>query len=95
MMKVFVRNYKGNYMDTTGIWLELPCIPQKGEYLVFSVLEGDDGLSRKEQKLAKESTDFLLADEESDTGNPTYIVISRTFHNNGVVELCVRGEEMV
>lgn len=92
MMKVFVRNYMG----TTGIWLELPCIPQKGEYLVFSVLKGTDDISHKVQKLAEDSTDFLIADEEeNETGNPAYIVTSRTFHNNGVVELCVRVEDLV
>lgn len=89
-MKVLVGNYRG----TAKIWLDLPAIPQKGEYLQFSVLEGMDGFSLKEKKLAEESSAFIDADnEENECGNPVYVVTSRTFHNNGVVELCVRMEE--
>ena len=45
-MKVLVKNHKG----TAEIWLDLAAIPQKGEYLMFSILEGMDGLTFKEKK---------------------------------------------
>ena len=91
-MKVLIRNYKG----TAKIWLNLLTIPQKGEYLEFSILRGMDGLSPKEKKLAEESSAFIDADnEENECGNPVYVVTSRTFHNNGIVELWVRMEELV
>lgn len=91
-MKVLVKNYNG----TSQIWLDLPEIPQKGEILEFSILKGMDGLSIKEKRLAEESSEFLKADnEENEGGNPVYVVTSRIFHNNGVVELWVRMEELV
>lgn len=83
-MKVLVKNYTG----TAKIWLDLPAIPQKGEYLEFSILKGMDGLSFKDKKLAEDSSAFIEGDdEENECGNPVYVVTSRTFHNNGVVEL--------
>ena len=91
-MKVLVRNYRG----TARIWLDLPAIPQKGEYLEFSILEDMEGLSPKEEKLAEESTAFIDADnEENELGNPVYVVTSREFHNDGGVVLWVRTEELV
>ena len=73
-----------------------PSIPQEGEYLEFSVLRGMGGLSKKEKALAEERSAFIDDDnEENECGNPVYIVTSRTFHNNGVVELIVRMEEWV
>lgn len=91
-MKVLVKNYNG----TAKVWLDLPAIPQKGEYLMFSILEGMDGLQLKEKKLAEESSSFIDDDnEENECGNPAYVVTSREFHNNGVVVLCVRMEEWV
>lgn len=62
----------------------------------FSVLRGMGGLSKKEKALAEERSAFIDDDnEENECGNPVYIVTSRTFHNNGVVELIVRMEEWV
>lgn len=91
-MKVLVKNHRG----TAEIWLDLAAIPQKGEYLMFSILEGMDGLELKEKKLAEESTSFIDDDnEENECGNPAYVVIDREFHNNGVVVLYVRMEEWV
>lgn len=48
-MKVLVKNYRG----TAEIWLDLAAIPQKGEYLMFSILEGMDGLALKEKKISR------------------------------------------
>lgn len=91
-MKVLVRNYK----HTAKIWLDLPAIPEKGEYLMFSVVEGLDGISLKEKKLAEDSSAFIDDDnDENECGNPAYVVTDRTFFNNGVVELIVRMEEFV
>lgn len=91
-MKVLVKNHKG----TAEIWLDLEAIPQKGEYLMFSILEGMDGLALKEKKLAEESSSFIDDDnEENECGNPAYVVTDRQFHNNGVVVLYVRMEEWV
>ena len=88
-MKVLVKNHK----VTAEIWLDLAAIPQKGEYLMFSILEGMDGLTFKEKKLAEESTSFIDDDnEENEGGNHAYIVTEREFHNNGVVVLYVREE---
>ena len=88
-MKVLVKNHKG----TAEILLDLAAIPQKGEYLMFSILEGMDGLTFKEKKLAEESTSFIDDDnEENEGGNHAYIVTEREFHNNGVVVLYVREE---
>ena len=88
-MKVLVKNHKG----TAEIWLDLEAIPQKGEYLMFSILDGMEGLKLKEKKLAEESTSFIDDDnEENEGGNPAYIVTEREFHNNGVVVLYVREE---
>lgn len=78
---------------TAKIWLDLAAIPQKGEFLMFSILEGMDGLTFKEKKLAEESTSFIDDDnEENEGGNHAYIVTEREFHNNGVVVLYVREE---
>jgi hypothetical protein len=91
-MKVLVINYT----HTAKIWLDLPAIPEKGEYLEFSVLDGLEGLSLKEKKLAEDSSEFIDDDnEENECGNPVYVVTNRTFYNNGVVELIVRMEEWV
>ena len=88
-MEVLVKNYT----NTAEIWLNLPTIPQKGECFLFSYLRGMDGLSPKEKKLAEESTAFLEKDEENVSGNPMYVVTSRTFHNHGVVVLHIRPED--